>query len=216
MKILAHRGYWQKPEEKNTLGALKSALEHGYGFESDLRDYAGQLAVSHDMATLSSPAAEDVIANLAGYGDAYTFAVNIKADGLGDLLANLLDKYHVSNYFLFDMSVAQMVYFAERKFRFYTRHSDVETVPVLYRQAAGIWLDSFYDTAWPTPWVIREHLRRGKEVCLVSPELHQREPLPVWQTLKEQGFQTEPGLLLCTDRPDKARDFFGLAGEYDA
>lgn len=43
MKIIAHRGYWIDSSEKNSSNALRKALEQGYGFESDLRDYCGDL-----------------------------------------------------------------------------------------------------------------------------------------------------------------------------
>ena len=49
MRILAHRGYWKKPEEKNSKTAFLRALEFGFGIETDLRDSGGQVVVSHDM-----------------------------------------------------------------------------------------------------------------------------------------------------------------------
>ena len=60
MRILAHRGYWNNEAEKNTLLALKAALEKGYGFESDVRDYLGRLVVSHNIADASCPDAEQL------------------------------------------------------------------------------------------------------------------------------------------------------------
>jgi hypothetical protein len=36
IKIIAHRGFWYKPEEKNTLAAFERALQNGFGIETDL------------------------------------------------------------------------------------------------------------------------------------------------------------------------------------
>ena len=113
MKVLAHRGYWREQEERNTHAALRRALEGGFGFETDIRDYMGELVISHNIADESCQKAEEVFRWLAEHGDKYCFAVNIKADGLKYLLAGLLEKYRVTNYFTFDMSVPQMVEYAD-------------------------------------------------------------------------------------------------------
>ena len=60
MRILSHRGYWNDKIEKNSLLALKTALEKGYGFESDVRDYMGNLVISHNIADNTSPDAEQM------------------------------------------------------------------------------------------------------------------------------------------------------------
>ena len=82
MKILAHRGYWNKQIEKNSPVALRTALEKGYGFESDVRDYAGKMVISHNIANASSQDAEELFQWLDEFHDQYCFAINIKADGL--------------------------------------------------------------------------------------------------------------------------------------
>ena len=48
IKIIAHRGFWKIESEKNTMLALERAIENGFGFETDLRDYAGKLVISHN------------------------------------------------------------------------------------------------------------------------------------------------------------------------
>ncbi|WP_303814455.1 hypothetical protein [Selenomonas ruminantium] len=210
MDILAHRGYWKREEEKNSLQALKAAMTHGYGFETDVRDYSGRLVISHNVATASSQMASIVFADMARMGGNNTFAINIKADGLGDLLEENLNEYGITNYFLFDMSVPQMVYFAEKRLVFFTRQSDVEPVPIMLDKAAGVWMDSFTDSELPTIEMIKSNLSKGKRVCLVSPELHGRDPIGLWQRLKANSMVTDERLLLCTDLPDDASDFFGI------
>ena len=60
MKILCHRGAWKFETEKNSVAAIKKAVSLGYGFESDIRDYRGELVISHDIADENSPSAEEV------------------------------------------------------------------------------------------------------------------------------------------------------------
>lgn len=208
MQILAHRGYWNKYTAPNSSAALHAALEHGYGFESDVRDYVGQLVISHNIADETCQDAEEVFRWLSAYGDQYCFAINIKADGLKDILKVYLEKYHIRNYFLFDMSVPQMVEFAEMSLRFFTRQSEYEVFPVLYEQASGVWIDGFNRIDWITQELLTEHLSCGKEVCLVSPDLHRKADYKLfWTWLKEWNIDFSK-VFLCTDYPDEAREFF--------
>ena len=50
MKILAHRGYWKKNPEQNTLKALIEGLIIGDGIEFDIRDYSNKIVISHDIS----------------------------------------------------------------------------------------------------------------------------------------------------------------------
>lgn len=208
MIILSHRGYWNSDIPSNSPQAIKTALEKGYGFESDVRDYLGRMVISHNIADESSQDAEAVFRWLSAYGDRYCFAINIKADGLKDILEAYLEKYSIKNYFLFDMSVPQMVEFAEMGLRFFTRQSEYEIYPALYEQAAGVWIDGFNRIDWITEGLLREHISCGKEVCLVSPDLHGKTDYKLfWDRL--MGWDIDFSMvLLCTDHPDEAREFF--------
>lgn len=207
MKILAHRGYWNKQIEKNSPVALRTALEKGYGFESDVRDYAGKMVISHNIANASSQDAEELFQWLDEFHDQYCFAINIKADGLKDILQSYLEKYHISNYFLFDMSVPQMIEFREKGLKFYTRQSEVEE-PVLYKDAEGVWIDGFWSTEWIKEELLGRHLDNGKKICLVSPDLHgNMEYRKFWEKIRSYKLDFN-AISLCTDYPDEAKEFF--------
>lgn len=208
MKILAHRGYWNKNIEKNSPLALRTALEHGYGFESDVRDYAERLVISHNIATAASQDAEEVFKWLNEFNDLYCFAINIKADGLKNMLKLFFDKYAITNYFLFDMSVPQMVEFREIGLRFFTRQSEIELNPVMYDDAAGVWIDSFGSNEWITKELLDNHINHGKEVCIVSPDLHGKDNYKeFWKKLVKDKINLDK-IILCTDYPDEAKEFF--------
>lgn len=207
MKILAHRGYWNSDIENNSPQALRTALERGYGFESDLRDYKGRLVISHNIAQADSQYAEEVFQWLTEFEDRFCFAINIKADGLKELLqAQLLEK-NLKNYFLFDMSVPQMIEYSEMGLRFYTRQSEVENELVLYEKAAGVWIDGFWGTKWITEELLNHHIGNDKEICLVSPDLHKREYKVFWENLLSYDVDFSQ-IALCTDFPDEAAAHF--------
>lgn len=208
MKFLAHRGQWTKPAEKNSRAVLHAALASGFGVETDFRDSAGQLVISHDPAAPDSYSAADFFATAATFDLRHQpLALNIKADGLRALLKPLLQQHGISNYFCFDMSVPETLAYRREGLRFFTRESEYEPAPALYADAAGVWMDMFHSD-WIAPTRIREHLAASKEVALVSPELHGRPHLAFWTRLREAGLHREPGLMLCTDFPVDARDFF--------
>lgn len=207
MKILCHRGYWKKEEEKNTLPAIKAAFESGRGIESDIRDCMGRLVVSHNPAAGSLLYTDEVFELMRRHRNRYCFAINIKSDGLGSMLAEQLKSCGISNYFTFDMSVPQMIEYRENGITYFSRQSEYEKDPVLYDKAAGVWIDAFYDDSWINEELIRQHHKNGKNVCIVSPDLHRRGNEPFWDRL--QGFDIEWNrLLLCTDFPDEAQAVF--------
>ncbi len=208
MKILAHRGYWNEQIEKNSPKALRTALEKGFGFESDVRDYMEKMVISHNIADATCQDAEEVFKWLHEFNDEYCFAINIKADGLKDILKKYFEKYSISNYFLFDMSIPQMVEFKEMGLRFFTRQSEVEPSPNMYTDAAGVWIDGFWSTDWITKELLDKHINNGKEICLVSPDLHGKEDYKMfWKKLIDDGIDLSK-VILCTDHPEEARNYF--------
>ena len=208
MKILAHRGYWNEKIKKNSQEAIHSALINGFGFESDVRDFYGKMVISHDIADESSLNAEMIFRWLHEFDDRYCFAINIKADGLKHILKEYTQKYDIKNYFLFDMSVPQMVEFRDMGLRLYTRQSEIEENPVMYEDAAGVWIDGFWSTEWITDELLLRHIEAGKEVCLVSTDLHGKEDYKsFWEKIKDYHID-DSRLFICTDHPDEAKEYF--------
>ena len=208
MKIISHRGYWLTLEEKNSPVAFTRSFSKGFGTETDFRDRMGELVIAHDLPGSHSLSAEVFWGIFGSHDPSLPLAVNIKADGLQGLLKAAFARYQVENYFLFDMSVPDAIFSIKSGLRVFTRHSDVEPVPAFYSQAAGVWMDAFFDESWITPEAIGHHIREGKQVCLVSPELHKRSHLAFWERLRAHPVHRDERLILCSDLPEDAAAFF--------
>ena len=207
MKILAHRGIWKNRHEGNSLKALTTALAGNYGLEFDVRDSNGTLVIAHDVVVGVKPPAIELVDAYFEMSSSQTLAVNIKADGIGTLIADLVTQQGVKNYFCFDMSVPETLRYRRLGLRYFTRQSEYEKDPVLYQDAAGVWMDMF-ESDWITSDDVRKHLDCGKQVALVSPELHGRPHALFWERLRDAGLGGQDGVMLCTDHPDSARSFF--------
>lgn len=208
MKILAHRGQWLHNAEKNSREALRLALDSRFGIETDLRDFGGRLVISHDPPSTNAFFVEDFFSMVASISFGETpLALNIKSDGLRSMLKDLLKQHSIENYFCFDMSFPETLAYSRYGLRYFTRQSEYEREPVLYADAAGVWMDMF-SSDWITASDIARHLDAGKEVAIVSPELHGRPWLPFWESVSANGLTEAAGLMLCTDHPTAAQDFF--------
>ncbi|MEN5363253.1 hypothetical protein [Brevundimonas intermedia] len=202
MIILSHRGFWVDQVEKNGLTAFKRTIESGFGTETDIRDRDASLVVSHDPANSSAVAWLDLLDMFEGSG--LPLAVNVKADGLSEMVASSLAGRNIDA-FMFDMSGPETVRYAKAGLPFFTRHSDLELDPILYESANGVWLDSF-GPEWFDREVIQRHLDRDKKVCVVSSELHGRDARALWDML--DGCGHAEGLMICTDLPLQAAKRF--------
>ena len=177
----------------------------GFGIETDIRDLDGTLVISHDPATrqAAAPTTADLFEAYSLDGKNLPLALNIKADGLQVPLLKILREYEVENYFVFDMSVPDMAQYLRSGFRVFSRHSEHENPPARYQKVEGIWLDAF-ESEWFGPDIIEQHLAAGKEVAVVSPELHGRDRFPQWEALKPLNHLD---ILMCTDHPDEAKEY---------
>ncbi|EAL7864934.1 hypothetical protein MWJ18_001567 [Campylobacter lari] len=211
MNIISHRGFWIKDSEKNTFKSFERSFENNFGIETDLRDMLGQIVISHDMSNNSCLTLDNFFTLYKSFSNNLPLALNIKADGLQDSLRELLEKYDVDNYFVFDMSVPDALLYLKADFNVFTRQSEYEKQPSFYEEACGVWMDEFHKH-WINEEIIQEHLENNKKICIVSPELHKRDFKKEWQEYKEISKKLDNGdsLMLCTDYPIQAREFFNV------
>jgi len=209
MKIIAHRGFWNKNIRANSSQAFENAFKNDFGIEFDVRDLDGQLVISHDIPLKKDNliSFEDLLKLYKLFNKDLILAINIKSDGLQLKIKYLLEQYKIKNYFLFDMAVPDSVSYYKNGFKnIYTRQSEYETIPAFYEISQGIWMDEF-NTEWIDEKIINKHFKNKKEIAIVSPELHKKDNhLTRWKFYKKLSCANR--LAICTDYPDKAKDFF--------
>lgn len=210
LKILAHRGVWSRQEKKNTFAAYQTAVQRGYGLEIDVRDSGKDLIVSHDAFADPTFRFEECRELLQSSTTSQVWAINIKADGLAGYLSRVLSDWQIprDRYFFFDMSVPDTRGYLSLGLPVFTRLSEVEREIAYLEQASGVWVDAF-DGQWYTAKDLTDLASRGKQLAIVSPELHGRDYVECWQIVKDLLAQIPAAeVLLCTDKPDEAASCF--------
>ena len=208
MIVLSHRGFWQEIQEKNFPIAFERSFSLGFGTETDIRDYKGELVISHDIANGDCISIKEMFEIYNKYDNTLPLALNVKADGLQVKLKELLEEYNISNYFVFDMSVPDSLGYLKHNIKAFTRESEYEREPAFYNEACGIWLDEFQGH-WITQEVIEKYIKNNKQICIVSPDLHNREYKKEWQHYKEIEKELDiDSLMICTDYPQIAKKYF--------
>ena len=103
MIVLSHRGYWTSREQRNTREAFLRSFSLGFGTETDVRDRAGTLVISHDPPVGGEMTLDEFLA-LPGALEV-PLAINVKADGLAETLGAAMAAAGHRDWFAFDMSV---------------------------------------------------------------------------------------------------------------
>ena len=206
MKIIAHRGLWLYPEERNTLASFERALQNGFGIETDFRAHNGVLVISHDLPQETSLDAKIFFELCNQYPNTDPHAINIKSDGLQHLLRPYLQGWSPHRYFVFDMSVPDTLGYLRVQLNTFTRISEYEAYQDFDGKVRGLWLDSFFGD-WYGHEVLNHYISSEKQIAIVSPELHGRDHRPLWAMIKSL-YTSNIQLMLCTDLPVEAKTYF--------
>jgi hypothetical protein len=134
-------------------------------------------------------------------------ALNIKSDGLHDLVIDFIQQAKFKNAFVFDMAVPDMRGYINSNIPIFTRLSEYERHPALLEYCNGVWLDSF-QSEWYDKKIITNLLNQDKQVAIVSSELHGRPYTSLWDWIKGNHLHQNPLISICTDFPLQAKEFF--------
>lgn len=202
-RIICHRGYWSPelgitPLQKNSWGAFERAIDFGFGIETDLRDYAGSIVISHDVPTEQDSSSLIDFANFLELNFSGTLALNIKSDGLADLLTSFQQKLSSIDHFFFDSSIPELLQYQEYGFNTAVRLSEYESMDLL--KAPYVWIDSFGQGHWNRKNISQLLLSTSIQFAFVSPELHGFDPIDAWHEIGSL-FLENPNFLVCTDFP---------------
>jgi hypothetical protein len=203
-KIFAHRGLHSLSVPANSLQAMTEALSLGFSIETDIRDRAGSVVVSHDPPK-SSEKTVTLLSKILEIrrNELQTLALNVKSDGLLDILP----LKPMGSHFFFDMSAPETVKFRTVGAPIAIRASEYESVSVSVSgtNASWVWLDSF-EGDWFLDRDIGVHFL-GKPTVVVSSELHGRKPEAAWKWVTSQHLKGND-VSICTDLPNQFLDFF--------
>lgn len=200
MRALSHRGLWSVREEQNTPDAFRRSFGQGFGVELDVRDACGAVVISHDPPDGSELRWEEFLQLYLDAGAGLPVAVNVKADGIASTLAPTVSDSAFRELFFFDMSVPDMFSYLASDARVFARRSEFEGVSPLFDRVAGVWIDAF-DDEWFNETDVVEALGQEWSVCLVSPELHGREPSSAWSRWSTWQGSVRERVMVCTDHP---------------
>lgn len=196
-RVVAHRGLWFDPSERNSLLSLARAVEKGFGVETDIRDHGSSVFVRHDPGEGGIAWSE---AWSALEGCRGRLALNVKADGLPRLLADAQPLPPSS--FFFDMSWPQTLEYVRAGLPVALRVSEWEPLNLKLFDRLGIplrlVLDAFESDWWLGDARVLEACLAG-EVMMISPELHGRNPRAAWDWAAEL-IAEGANLSVCTDR----------------
>ena len=192
--IFAHRGNWHPNLPPNSSDALSKAFSNGFAVETDVRDFQGELVISHDPC--SNPEAQrfnQLISNNQ------RIAINIKSDGLSSLLRMHTEQILQSNSFIFDCSFPELLRFKKVGIPHAMRLSEYEKE--FPWTPNYIWLDAFESDWWIEDSYTLDLIKKIPAV-VVSSELHKRPHDEVWnkvKTLRKSGVNVS----VCTDFPEQ-------------
>jgi len=193
--IFAHRGFWGSRIPQNSLESFDKASALGFSIETDLRLFGSEVVISHD-----SPSNETTL-NVGSIFDSNSkFALNIKSDGISEYFLNKREWLEETKSFFFDGSIPELYKYKNAGLPIALRLSEFESE--LPWPCNNIWLDSF-NSDW---WIKGDQLSKISEkyfVIVVSPELHGREYLKVWDKTMELILKGNNNIGICTDHPDK-------------
>lgn len=207
MKILSHRGFWKNSDEKNKFSSFERTIKNGFGTETDLRDYNGEIVISHDIPNNNVLNLDHIFSLFSDLE--LTLALNIKSDGLQKILKKKLVEFNITDYFVFDMSIPDTLNYIKNGFKVFIRQSEYESNLFYYDLIDGIWLDCFEDI-WYDKNFLLSHLNKNKKVCIVSADLHGRDRFHHWNIINSWDITKSENLLICTDYPEEAKIFFKI------
>jgi hypothetical protein len=148
-------------------------LHSQFGVEVDLRSNNGVLVVSHD------PIKNNHYHLFNNWIKSYRhnlLIINVKEDGLENMILETINKFNIKNYFFLDQAMPTIIKEKNIQVRSSARISkfeSIETIKLLGKKIKWLWID-YYNSKWINDLNEILELKRkyNYKICLVSPELH--------------------------------------------
>lgn len=165
MKFISHR--------RNTIEQLKETNTN-YGVEVDIRSFKNKLTIHHDPFIEG----EEFDVWIKEYKHS-TLILNVKEEGLEDLLLESMKKNNINDFFFLDQSFPFLIKTAKNgvakcAVRF-SEYESIDTAISLKGFIEWVWIDCF--SKFPLSYNNFMDLKNaGFKICIVSPELQGFDP----------------------------------------
>jgi hypothetical protein len=169
-----------------------------HGVEIDLRSDQNGIYLSHDPF-IKGENFEEWLVNY----DHHLLVLNVKEDGLEEIILELLRKYSIDNYFFLDQPFPTQYKCSRNQIKLAYRFSDFEQPSINnIFDNMWIWVDSFSGTWDHLEAAAKLAKSNQMEICIVSPELQGRsdssEILEIVRLIKKIGIVRAS---VCTKTP---------------
>ena len=171
------------------------------GVEVDIRSAGKELYISHDPFS-SGPLFKEWIKHYQHQ----LLILNVKEEGLEEALITIMNENHIKNFFFLDQSfpfIVKSVNKGEKRCAVrISEYENIATALTLAGKAGWAWIDVF--NCLPITTEDAQKLKNsGFKLCLVSPELHGKDPsveIPsIRSQIKTQNISFDA---ICTKRVD--------------
>lgn len=198
-RILAHRGLWGDGVGPNTVDSITSAIELGFGIETDLRDCNRRLSISHDPPSEPTVLWFDDVAQTLQASRSSWLALNVKSDGLVEIAPQLPNPH-----FFFDMSIPERRRYVANGKPVARRLSEYESLESdeLDLSEVPVWVDCFESDWYLEGSNLSRILKIRGMKFFVSPELHGRPFDTAWESIIKLHSQ-RADIGICTDYPQE-------------
>jgi len=139
------------------------------GIELDLRSINSELVLGHDF-----PAQGEEFSHFLDSYNHKLMILNVKEDGLEELIIKILSAREGIEYFFLDQPVPTMLKSSKAGYFTSFRVSEFEGLPILPTGAKWIWIDSFTGDWSHVEPALEYAQRNNMRTCLVAPELQGR------------------------------------------
>ena len=180
----------------NSLKKLKN-IDHNFGVEVDVRSIKKKLILNHEPFQKAT----SLDTFLKKFNHKFLI-LNVKEEGIENLILNYVKKNRIKNYFLLDVTVPKIFQFIKNKKKnnLCLRISKFERLNQLNffnKKIEWIWVDTF-DNKIPLNINDLEGYSKKFKLCLVSPELVKTNNIDVIKFIKINKYKLNFFSAVCS------------------
>ena len=175
---------------------LKTSVE--FGVEADLRSEDKKIYLHHDPFKKG-----ESFEKWVKYYKHKILILNVKEEGLEDMIIKILKKNKIKNFFFHDQTFSTLLknMFKTRVSIRFSEYEDLKRKNYLFKKIRWLWLDNFNHIELSKKFYA--YLKNKKvKICMVSPELikkkRQNEIKKIINNLKKNKFNLDA---VCTKKP---------------